>query len=148
MGRRRKDDLGSTGRPFDLRALRAGRHSWLDDRLRPLPASAPPGCGGPDRGTAFGSNGVRRGRLVPSLLAIAGLGWAAIAALFFVTYTQVEALMIFGVPAGLFLAAASGWWNGRRWAPGVAVLAVIVTIALACVIIVGRFGLAGVPGAG
>lgn len=94
------------------------------------------------------SSGVRRGRFVPSLLAIAGLGWTAIALLFFVTYAQVAALVIFGVPCALFVAAASGWWDGRRWAPGVAVLAVIVTIALACVILVGRFGLAGVPGAG
>ena len=57
-------------------------------------------------------------------------------------------LVIFGVPGALFVAAASGWSDGCRWAPGVAVLAVIVTIALACVILVGRFGLAGVPGAG
>jgi hypothetical protein len=94
------------------------------------------------------SDRVRRGRLIPGLLAIAGLGWAAIAVLFFVTYLQVQALVIFGVPAGLFLAAASGWWDGRGWAPGAAALAAIVTIALACVIFVGRFGLADVPGAG
>jgi hypothetical protein len=56
-------------------------------------------------------NGVRRGRLAPSLLALAGLGSAAIAVLVFVSYARVEAQVIFGVPAGLFLAAASGWWG-------------------------------------
>ncbi len=103
---------------------------------------------GPPGEPPFRSNGGRRGRLVPSLLAIAGLVWAAIAVLFFVTYDQVEALVIPGVPGALFVAAAAGWWDGRRWALGVAVLAVIVTVALPCVILVGRLGLAGVPGAG
>ncbi len=103
---------------------------------------------GPAREPPIVSSGVRRGRLVPSLLAIAGLGWAAIAVLSSVTYDQVEPLVYFGVPCALFLAAASGWWDGRGWAPGVAVLAVIVTIALACVIFVGRLALAGIPGAG
>ena len=103
---------------------------------------------GPTWEPPFVSNGVRRGRLAPGLLAMAGLAWAAIAVLVLVTYAQVEALVIFGVPAGLFLAAASGWWGGSRWAPGVAVLAVIVTIGLVSVMLVGRYGLARVPGAG
>jgi hypothetical protein len=94
------------------------------------------------------SNSVHRGRLGPSLLAVAGLATASVAVPFVVRYAQVEALVIFGVPAGLFLAAASGWWDGRRWAPGVAAMAIIVTIALVCVILVGRLALAGVPGAG
>jgi hypothetical protein len=103
---------------------------------------------GPTRDPPNISSGVHRARLAPGLLAIAGLGWAAMAVLSSVAYDQVEPLVCLGLPGALFLVAASGWWNGRRWAPGVAVIAVIVTIALACVILVGRLALAGVPGAG
>jgi hypothetical protein len=30
----------------------------------------------------------------------------------------------------LYLAAASGWWDGSRWAPAVAALAAVATVAL------------------
>jgi hypothetical protein len=83
----------------------------------------------------IGPRGLARRRSIARLLALAGLAWLAVAFLLLTSGAPLVAPAVAAIPAGLFLLAASGWWDGTWWADLVAALAVVATIAIVALVV-------------